>query len=174
MQRYDYNISNIPNFHVQAWSTANYYLAEVLPVLRREGYVSMAYCFSSSLYVIYTFICALKTKGNSTYVSTVFWCRVIRVSPFANRLAMNIPPEIQFLRCLANYEALRFSSPILTFAHKLVSRMIKKSSGDDGKYVSIHLRFEEVLMLLHHLLPNYLFNLCDCVFLLPWHLISEL
>lgn len=129
---------------------------------------------AQAFYVIYTFICALKTKGNSTYVSTVFWCRVIRVSPFANRLAMNIPPEIQFLRCLANYEALRFSSPILTFAHKLVSRMIKKSSGDDGKYVSIHLRFEEVLMLLHHLLPNYLFNLCDCVFLLPWHLISEL
>lgn len=105
MQRYDYNISNIPNFHVQAWSTANYYLGEVLPVLQREG--------------------------------------VIRVSPFANRLAMNVPPEIQFLRCLANYEALRFSSPILTFARELVSRMIAKSSRDDGKYVSVHLRFEE-------------------------------
>lgn len=76
------------------------------------------------------------------------------MSPFANRLAMNIPPEIQFLRCLANYEALRFSSPILTLAHKLVSRMIENSSRDDGKYVSVHLRFEEVLMLLQHLLEN--------------------
>lgn len=41
MQRYDYNISNIPNFHVQAWSPANYYLGEVLPVLQREGYVTV-------------------------------------------------------------------------------------------------------------------------------------
>ncbi|XP_023535212.1 O-fucosyltransferase 10-like [Cucurbita pepo subsp. pepo] len=105
MQRYDYNISNIPNFHVQALSTANYYLGEVLPVLQRE--------------------------------------RVLRLSPFANRLAMNVPPEIQFLRCLANYEALRFSSPILTFARSLVSQMIEKSSRDNGKYVSVHLRFEE-------------------------------
>lgn len=112
-----------------------------------------------AFYVLYTFNGAL---GNSTYVSTLFWCRVIRVSPFANRLAMNIPPEIQFLRCLANYEALRFSSPILTFARELVSRMIAKSSRDDGKYVSVHLRFEEVLMLLHHLRRTCLFNLFDC------------
>ncbi|XP_023524506.1 O-fucosyltransferase 10-like [Cucurbita pepo subsp. pepo] len=105
MQRYNYNISNIPNFHVQAWSRADYYRGEVLPVLQREG--------------------------------------VVRVSPFANRLAMNIPPEIQFLRCLTNYEALRFSSSIMALARKLVSRMIEKSSRDDGKYVSVHLRFEE-------------------------------
>lgn len=67
MQRYDYNISNIPNFHVQAWSTANYYLGEVLPVLQREGYESMACRFSPSLYVFLIFICALFTKGNSVY-----------------------------------------------------------------------------------------------------------
>ncbi|KAI8002896.1 O-fucosyltransferase 11 [Camellia lanceoleosa] len=74
--------------------------------------------------------------------------RVIRISPFANRLAMNVAPHIQFLRCLANYEALRFSLPIATFAKKLVSRMMGKSSSTGGQYVSIHLRFEEVGMML--------------------------
>ena len=84
------------------------------------------------------------------------------MSPFANRLAMNIPPEIQFLRCLTNYEALRFSSSIMALARKLVSRMIEKSSRDDGKYVSVHLRFEEVLMLL---------DLPDNVIVLSLHLL---
>ncbi|ESR47372.1 O-fucosyltransferase 11 [Citrus sinensis] len=69
--------------------------------------------------------------------------RVIRIAPFANRLAMNVPPHIQLLRCMANYKALRFSDPISTLAEKLVKRMIEKSSGTGGKYVSIHLRFEE-------------------------------
>ncbi|KAJ7959099.1 O-fucosyltransferase family protein [Quillaja saponaria] len=68
---------------------------------------------------------------------------VLRLVPFANRLAMNVPPHIQFLRCLANYEALRFSPSISTLANKLVNRMIEKSSKTGGKYVSIHLRFEE-------------------------------
>ncbi|XP_060673771.1 O-fucosyltransferase 11 isoform X3 [Ziziphus jujuba] len=69
--------------------------------------------------------------------------RVIRIAPFANRLAMNVPPHIQHLRCLVNYEALRFSSPISALAKKLVNRMIEKSSRTGGKYVSVHLRFEE-------------------------------
>lgn len=69
--------------------------------------------------------------------------RVIRIAPFANRLAMNLPPQIQSLRCLANYEALRFSVPILTLARKLVNRMTENSSISDGKFVSVHLRFEE-------------------------------
>lgn len=69
--------------------------------------------------------------------------RAIRLSPFANRLAVNIPAHIQFLRCLANYKALRFSSPISNLAHDLVKRMRKKSSISSGKYVSVHLRFEE-------------------------------
>ncbi|KAH7524488.1 O-fucosyltransferase 10 isoform X2 [Ziziphus jujuba] len=68
---------------------------------------------------------------------------VIRIAPFANRLAMNVPPHIQHLRCLVNYEALRFSSPISALAKKLVNRMIEKSSRTGGKYVSVHLRFEE-------------------------------
>lgn len=58
---------------------------------------------------------------------------------------MDVPRDIQFLRCLANYEALRFSLPISTLAKKLVNRMIAKSSSSEGKYVSVHLRFEEVL-----------------------------
>ncbi|GFY85322.1 O-fucosyltransferase family protein [Actinidia rufa] len=69
--------------------------------------------------------------------------RVIRIAPFANRLAMNVPPNIQFLRCLTNYEALRFSLPISTLAKKLVNRMIDKSSSTGGMYISVHLRFEE-------------------------------
>ncbi|XP_065847048.1 O-fucosyltransferase 10-like [Euphorbia lathyris] len=68
---------------------------------------------------------------------------VIRISPFANRLAMSVPPHIQLLRCLANYKALRFSSSISTLGNKLVNRMIEKSSRTGGKYVSVHLRFEE-------------------------------
>ncbi|CAK8570370.1 unnamed protein product [Lathyrus sativus] len=69
--------------------------------------------------------------------------RVIRISPFANRLSFDAPPAVQRLRCLANYEALRFSSPILSLSESLVARMRKQSIVNGGKYVSIHLRFEE-------------------------------
>ncbi|KAI3715510.1 hypothetical protein L6452_22494 [Arctium lappa] len=69
--------------------------------------------------------------------------RIVRVAPFANRLASSLPPHIQYLRCLANYEALRFSIPIKTLAKTLVKRMTADSSGSGGKYVSVHLRFEE-------------------------------
>ncbi|XP_057469434.1 O-fucosyltransferase 10-like [Actinidia eriantha] len=105
MELYNFNISNMPNFRVQAWATAKYYLEEVYPVLSEQ--------------------------------------RVIRIAPFANRLAMNVPPHIQFLRCLTNYEALRFSLPISTLAKNLVNRMTDKSSSTGGKYISVHLRFEE-------------------------------
>lgn len=69
--------------------------------------------------------------------------RVIRIAPFANRLAMEIPPNLQFLRCLTNYKALRFSNDIATIAKKLVDRMAENSMKTAGKYVSVHLRFEE-------------------------------
>ncbi|KAF5739677.1 hypothetical protein HS088_TW12G00886 [Tripterygium wilfordii] len=105
LDRYDYNLSNIPSIHVQAWAKPKYYLAQVYPVLQDKG--------------------------------------VIRIAPFANRLAMNVPPHIQLLRCIANYKALQFSSSISSLAEKLVSRMIENSSRTDGKYVSVHLRFEE-------------------------------
>ncbi|KAK4740847.1 hypothetical protein SAY87_024435 [Trapa incisa] len=68
---------------------------------------------------------------------------VIRIVPFANRLSMSVPPHIQFLRCLANYKAVKFSPAISELANMLVSRMIEKSSMTGGKYASVHLRFEE-------------------------------
>ena len=70
--------------------------------------------------------------------------RVIRISPFANRLSFDAPPAVQRLRCLANFEALRFSSPILMLGEALVARMKERSVSSGGKYVSVHLRFEEV------------------------------
>lgn len=67
----------------------------------------------------------------------------IRISPFANRLSFDAPPAVQRLRCLANYEALRFSKPITTMADTLVARMKERSAINNGKYVAVHLRFEE-------------------------------
>ncbi|KAL8485518.1 hypothetical protein ACS0TY_027705 [Phlomoides rotata] len=68
---------------------------------------------------------------------------VVRISHFANRLTTSIPPHIQFLRCLANYKALRFSSTIRNLAKRIVNRMANKSLTSGGKYVAVHLRFEE-------------------------------
>ncbi|XP_059451226.1 O-fucosyltransferase 9-like, partial [Corylus avellana] len=67
----------------------------------------------------------------------------VRIAPFSNRLAQAVPSNVQWLRCLANYEALRFSEPIRMLAEKMVDRMVKNSSQSAGKYVSVHLRFEE-------------------------------
>ncbi|KAF5943325.1 hypothetical protein HYC85_017402 [Camellia sinensis] len=39
MEVYDFNISNIPNFRVQAWATAKFYLEEVYPVLTKQRYL---------------------------------------------------------------------------------------------------------------------------------------
>ncbi|XP_025807626.1 protein ESMERALDA 1-like [Panicum hallii] len=69
--------------------------------------------------------------------------RFIRVSPFANRLSFDAPPAVQRLRCLANFEALKFSKPIVSLSETLVYRMREKSFESDGKYISVHLRFEE-------------------------------
>ncbi|XP_044511984.1 O-fucosyltransferase 9 [Mangifera indica] len=66
----------------------------------------------------------------------------VRIAPFSNRLAHGVPSNIQGLRCLANFEALRFSEPIRMLAEKMVERMVKNSSQSGGKYVSVHLRFE--------------------------------
>lgn len=69
---------------------------------------------------------------------------VIRISPFANRLSFDkIPPKIQQLRCFANFEALRFAQPIAAAGKRLVERMKEHSVNNDGKYVAVHLRFEE-------------------------------
>lgn len=77
-------------------------------------------------------------------LSLVKFYRAVRIAPFSNRLAQAVPPIIQGLRCLANYEALRFAEPIRMLADKMVARMIKNSSRSGGKYVSVHLRFEMV------------------------------
>ncbi|KAJ7942993.1 O-fucosyltransferase family protein [Quillaja saponaria] len=69
--------------------------------------------------------------------------KVIRISPFANRLSFDTPQAVQRMRCLANYEALKFASPILTLGESLVVRMKERSANNGGKYVSVHLRFEE-------------------------------
>lgn len=67
----------------------------------------------------------------------------VRIAPFSNRLAHAVPTNIQGIRCLANFEALRFSEPIRILAAKMVDRMVRNSSKSGGKYVSVHLRFEE-------------------------------
>ncbi|XP_020243689.1 LOW QUALITY PROTEIN: uncharacterized protein At1g04910-like [Asparagus officinalis] len=69
--------------------------------------------------------------------------RFIRISPFANRLSFDSPPPVQRLRCLANFQALRFSSPIANLSEQLVSRMKEHSADSNGKYIAVHLRFEE-------------------------------
>lgn len=45
MEKYDYNINNIPNIRVQAWATANFYIREVYPVLKEQGYVLSFFFF---------------------------------------------------------------------------------------------------------------------------------
>lgn len=67
----------------------------------------------------------------------------VRIAPFSNRLAQSVPLNIQALRCLVNYHALRFAEPIRILSDELVGRMTKKSLLAGGKYVSVHLRFEE-------------------------------
>ncbi|CAI9114865.1 OLC1v1015677C2 [Oldenlandia corymbosa var. corymbosa] len=105
LQQFDYNISNIINLRVKAWSSPIYYLHKVVPKLVELG--------------------------------------AVRIAPFSNRLAHAVPPNIQALRCLSNFEALRFSQSIRLLAAKLVDRMVKRSSKSGGKYISVHLRFEE-------------------------------
>ncbi|GER44657.1 O-fucosyltransferase family protein [Striga asiatica] len=105
MERFDYNMSNVHNFRIKAWSSIKYYTDTVLPKLLEE--------------------------------------KIIRISPFANRLSFDAPPAVQRLRCLANYQALKFSDPILTLGETLVARMKERSANNSGKYISVHLRFEE-------------------------------
>lgn len=92
----------------------------------------------------------LRVKGwsSSTYyvqkvLPKLLKMGAVRIAPFSNRLAHAVPSNIQALRCLANYEALRFSRPIRVLANNMVDRMIKNSSLSGGKYISVHLRFEK-------------------------------
>lgn len=98
---------------------------------------------------------AYNTECDNYMVFLIPWCRAVRIAPFSNRLAQAVPSNVQGLRCLANYEALRFSEPIRTLAEKMVDRMVKNSSQSAGKYASVHLRFEEVLFLSLHSFRTY-------------------
>lgn len=84
----------------------------------------------------------------------------MRIAPFSNRLAHAVPSRLQALRCLANYEALRFSEPIRTLGEKMVERMISNSSTNGGKYISIHLRFEEVIFHFLNIILLIIFLFC--------------
>ncbi|KAL4557173.1 hypothetical protein LXL04_035345 [Taraxacum kok-saghyz] len=57
-----------------------------------------------------------------------------------------VHPDVQRFRCLANFEALRFPSPLSTMGETLVSRMKERSKVNGGKYISVHLRFQEFFM----------------------------
>ncbi|KAF2290943.1 hypothetical protein GH714_017059 [Hevea brasiliensis] len=46
----------------------------------------------------------IKFKGT---VDNLEMLKAVRIAPFSNRLAQAVPPDIQRLRCLANFEALR-------------------------------------------------------------------
>jgi hypothetical protein len=85
----------------------------------------------------------------------------VRVAPFSNRLAHAVPAHIQGLRCLANFEALRFAEPIRLLAEKMVDRMVTKSVESGGKYVSVHLRFEMVYNSCQFL------HFCNSLFVVP-------
>lgn len=140
LQRYNHNISSIVNLRLKAWSSPSYYLQKVLPRLLALGYGFTLVHWPLMLYAQHWFIIV-------PYASIlVLLFRAVRVAPFSNRLANTVPPEVQGLRCLANFEALRFSQPIRSLAEVMVQRMVQKSLSSGGKYVSVHLRFEKVCL----------------------------
>ncbi|CAK7344865.1 unnamed protein product [Dovyalis caffra] len=130
LEQFDNNISSIVNLRVKAWSSPTYYLQKVLPKLRQ---MREEVCWTDDGdYDI--------DEGEDPSSLNTVWA--VRIAPFSNRLAHAVLPNIQGLRCLANFEALRFSEPIRMLAEKMVDQMIKNSSQSGGKYVSVHLRFE--------------------------------
>lgn len=161
--RFDYNISTIPNMRTKAFSPPSYYLQQVLPKMLELGYVLLPF---------FPFLEVMSDTWNLGMPCTCLhlffipWHRAIRIAPFSNRLAHSVPSDVQSLRCLANYEALRFSESIRILGENMVDRMIKRSSLTGGKYVSVHLRFEEVLLkfiLGEHILLLFSLGYDDCV-----------
>ncbi|XP_042444079.1 O-fucosyltransferase 20-like [Zingiber officinale] len=55
-----------------------------------------------------------------------------------SRLSKDLPPDLQKLRCIVEFHALRFAAPIQEFGDKLASRMRSK-----GPYLALHLRLEK-------------------------------
>lgn len=62
---------------------------------------------------------------------------VVYLTPFAHRLAEEVGPEWQRLRCRVNFRALRFVAEAEEVARKVVERL---QAG--GPFVAVHLRFE--------------------------------
>lgn len=141
--RFNHNISIIPNMRTKAFSPPSYYLQHVLPKLLELGYVLPPF---SPWLEVESDLCTEHHIAPWLHLFLVLWHRAVRIAPFSNRLAHSVPMNIQALRCLTNYKALRFSEPIRILADNMVDRMIKRSFLSGGKYVSVHLRFEEVLL----------------------------
>ncbi|KAH0892602.1 hypothetical protein HID58_055031, partial [Brassica napus] len=55
-----------------------------------------------------------------------------------SRLAKNLPPDLQKLRCKVAFHALRFTAPIENLGNKLARRM-----WIEGPYIALHLRLEK-------------------------------
>ncbi|XP_057518715.1 O-fucosyltransferase 29-like isoform X2 [Amaranthus tricolor] len=64
--------------------------------------------------------------------------RVVQLYKFDYRLANDLDPELQKLRCRVNYHALRFTKPI----QELGSRVVMKMREMDKRFIAVHLRFE--------------------------------
>ncbi len=122
--------------------------AQATRVCRRTCF----FVFPSAHFALHCFVNNCHNCPGSTFVQ---WrhgfffnyhvsCRVIRFTPFANRLAYDgIPKRIQKLRCFTNFEALQFASPIAATGQLLVKRMAAKTANSNGNYVAIHLRYEQ-------------------------------
>ncbi|XP_012847492.1 PREDICTED: uncharacterized protein At1g04910-like [Erythranthe guttata] len=63
--------------------------------------------------------------------------KILHFEKTDNRLANNGPIEMQKLRCKANYNALKFTSPIEKIGSKVV-----KILRDKGEFLVLHLRYE--------------------------------
>ncbi|XP_062007547.1 uncharacterized protein LOC133724734 isoform X1 [Rosa rugosa] len=65
------------------------------------------------------------------------------LKPFVNQLGyVNVPQEINRLRCGVNYHALKFLPEIEQMADLLASRM-RNRTGSSNPYMALHLRFEK-------------------------------
>ncbi|XP_021847247.1 O-fucosyltransferase 6 [Spinacia oleracea] len=62
----------------------------------------------------------------------------VRLTKFDYRLANRLETDLQKLRCRVNYQALKFTSPILDMGKLLVQRMRAMSKH----FIALHLRFE--------------------------------
>ena len=62
--------------------------------------------------------------------------QVVQLYKFDYRLANDIDPKLQKLRCRVNYHALRFTKPI----QELGSRVVMKMREMDKRFIAVHLR----------------------------------